>query len=261
MKKSITLLISFMLFIVSFSGTFVIFNDYFLLESNPILLTVGEDSFGIGLVYSSNSIKYVETKIGFLKIKKPSEKEFVDFSVILGTMYGVYASVGYENLNFPVSSQQMEFFVTNKISYITSQSKSFYALGPISLNSESVFLNQNNEFGYTFNRIFGKFQNLSGYLLKLDDINFVGYLFPLDVSLEQGILVGVGTESFNELYLNIGLRKFFKAGDFRSFGFLYVYVDKNDLNNLRYFGGLKILAPLKGDLMIWDGKFSFGINW
>lgn len=261
MKKHFALIFIFMLSFIAFSGTFAIFNEYFLLEDSPILLSVGENAFGVGFVYSTSKTQYTETKIGFLKIKKPSEKEYLDFSVILGPMYGVYTSIRYENLNYPVSSQYLEFFVTNKISFISSQKKTFYALGPISLNSESSFLKQNNEFGYSFSRYFGKIQNLSGYFLKLDNAYLLGYLYPLDASLEQGILAGLGTEDFNQLYLNFGIRKYFKAGDLKGFGFTYLYVDKDDLSNIKYFSGLKFLGPLKGDLIFWDGKFTFRINW
>jgi hypothetical protein len=261
MKKSFAIIFIFTIFFIAFSGTFTIFNEYFLLESSPVLMAVGANSFGIGFVYSTFQIQYTETKIGFLKIKKPSTKEYLDFSVILGPMYGVYASIKHENLNYPVSLQSLEFFVTNRVSFISSQNKTFYALGPISINSESSFLNQNNDFGYSFSRYFGKYQNISGYFLKLDNTYHLGYLYPLDVSLEQGILAGLGTKDFNQLYLNLGIRKYFNAKDFKGFIYAYLYFDKDDIKNINYFSGLKFLGPLKGDLVFWDGKFSFRINW
>ncbi|MBO8160986.1 MAG: hypothetical protein H0Z24_05065 [Thermosipho sp. (in: Bacteria)] len=260
MKKSLIFLLLFIVAIV-FSGSFGFFDKTFVLESPPVLIAIGDNSFGVGLVYSTSTTSYVETKIGMLKIKRPSEREMMDFSIFVGSIYGLYVSIGYENLNYPVSFQKTEFFVSNKFSFITSNSKSFYAIGPLSLNVENNFLKKDNDFEYTFSRYFGKYKNSSGYLLKICNNYFLGYLYPLDVSLEQGLLIGIGTNDFTQLFLNAGVRRYFSAGDFRGFAYSYFYVDAPEFNKVSYFSGLKFLAPLKGDLIVWDGKFAFKINW
>ncbi|WP_073073448.1 hypothetical protein [Thermosipho atlanticus] len=247
--------------VLTFSGSFVIFDNTFVLENSPVLFSVSENSFGVGFLYSTSTVNYSETKIGFFTIRKPSEKESLDFSVMVGSMYGTYISITYEKLSFPIFEKRLDFFVTNKFSFMSTSSKAFYAIGPLLLNFESRSLKRANGIGYSFSRYFAKYQEFSGYYVRVNEDNLIGYFYPLDASLEQGLLVGLGTKDFSQLYLNVGFRQYFNAADFRGFTFAYVYAETLDLSKIRYYSGIKFLAPLKGDLIVWDGKVSFGINW
>lgn len=256
-KLNVILLILFGIF--AFSGNFLVFDNTIIINHSPIFLVLG-DGFGVGYSYATNTTYYTEQKLGFLKIKKPAKVENMNFSLFAGTSFGIYLSIGYENLNFPTSSQGLEFFVSDQYSFFTSNSNSFVAVGPISLSTEKLFLRKGKDFGYSLDRYFIKYKDFSGYILLLNGKNFLGYLYSLDNSLQQGILAGLGTD-FGGFYLNIGARKYFSAGEFRGFGYGYIYSSTNDIFNINYLFGVKFIVPLKGEFLVWDGKIAFRFNW
>ena len=260
MRKMLPLITLFaFLSIVSFAGDFSLFDNTVIINNSPIFILLG-DGYSIGLSYSTVTIYYSDVKVGFLNIKKPSMNEKLNFSFFVGTNPGVYLSIGYENLNFPSSSKELTFFVSKEYSFFSSNSKSFFAIGPISLNSESCFLRKRDDFGYSLNRNFVKYNNFSFYFLLLNNVNFIGYLYPLDNSLEQGVIGGIGTD-WSDLYLNAGIRKYINLGDIRGFMFGYFYSGVNSIFDVRYLLGYKMIVPLKGEIIVWDGKISFGLNW
>ncbi|ONN27205.1 hypothetical protein XJ44_05320 [Thermosipho affectus] len=257
MKKFVLLFLVFSIAI--FSGEFLIFDNSIILNSPPFFMQLG-DSFGVGFSYSTETRYYTVKDVGFLKVKIPQSKEAFSGAFFVGSNFGIYLYVENEVLQIPNSFQNLEFFVSKDYAFYSSLSKSFYAIGPISLNTRSLFLKKGFDFGYSMNRYFFKYKDYSGYFLNLAGKYFLGYLYPLDNSLEQGILGGLGS-NFKEIYLDVGIRKFFDLGKIRGFGYAYVYSPTNDIFNFNYFTGFYVIQPLKGEFVVWDGKISIRFNW
>ncbi|ABR30806.1 hypothetical protein Tmel_0945 [Thermosipho melanesiensis BI429] len=237
----------------------MLFDNTIILNAPPFFMELG-DGVSIGLSYSTSTTYYKENNLGFLKVTLPQNREYVSASLFLGTNFGVYVSIGNENLQIPTSFKSMEFFISKDYAFYTSLSKFFIAIGPLTLNTRSIFLKKGKDFGYSLNRTFVKYKEYSGYFLSLNGIYFLGYFYPLDNSLEQGILGGLGS-NFNEIYLNIGIRKHFNFEKLKCFGYGYIYSSTNNVFGINYFAGIYITFPLKGEITIWDGKISFRFNW
>ncbi|QTA38577.1 hypothetical protein JYK00_03435 [Thermosipho ferrireducens] len=259
--KMLIIIITTLIVTVVLGGSFRFFDNTVMLYHAPFGMIFNEDSyFGIGIGYSTSKFSYTEAQIGFLKIKKISEKFFLDTAIFVGNIFGGYVSIAYENINLPISSQNIEVFVSNNFSFFSRSSRTFYTIGPLVLNTESFSFRKDQTFSYSFSRYFLKYGTYSGYYISINNSHMIGYLYPLDRSLEEGVLIGIGTRDFSQLLINGGIRKFFKLNEFRGFSYIYSYYD-NSNNSFNFFGGIKFLAPLKGDLIIDNGKVSFRISW
>ncbi len=259
------------------SGSFInlALDNFFITSTYDTSLKPG---FGIRFFDQYENVERI--KLGFINVSRKVDRSYYEIGGFYGENYGIYLNLGYESFSIPSTSFEKNYIISKSFISTLSTSKTWLSLpaiplgdtviGPIAFNYEDfnmkqTFLEINNEKSISFSRMYSNLGGIPLSYIQMRGTYSLGTNFFSDKSLEQGLIMGIGydfenkdlvgvlggriflgTDMFPEVFPD-GIRIFFSS--------YAAYVP--GLPRVNYTVWIKILSPIKGDLIIQNETAAF----